>query len=324
MFFHPVCKELNSIKYGLQKNGVQKFFCKICKAIFNERFGTPLYRMKTKDKEFKEIVHLFFKGLSIADIADVKDVSEDTIRSILKKTVKHFEKFEDYKTNYDENYIPEVIEVDEIHIKLQNSIEFYGWIAYDPKNKILIDFQIGQRDEKTLDKLFRRLQKYRTKIKLVMIDGYKGFEKLIRKYLCKKRFHPLTGVINKSKYVKELNGYLTYALFGYGRISVEELIKEYKLGNKISTALIERLNRDFRDDSPYMKRRSHKRARILDWVVLSFKGIRFIHNVCKAHNTLSEKSSKNWIIKPVTPFMKAGVCDKFLSIFDVIKTPIVD
>jgi transposase-like protein len=122
MFFHPVCKELDSIKYVPQKNGVQKFFCKICKTIFNERFGAPLYRMKTEDKEFKEIVHLFFKGLSISDIADVKDVSEDTIRNILKKTVKHFEKFEDYKTNYDENYIPEVMEVDTYKITRWNRV----------------------------------------------------------------------------------------------------------------------------------------------------------------------------------------------------------
>lgn len=81
------------------------------------------------------------------------------------------------------DYIPEVIEVDEIYVKLQGKKQFYGWLAYDPKNKFVIDFVIGKCDDETLEKLFKKLKRFRGKVNLVLIDGYQGYEKFISSYL---------------------------------------------------------------------------------------------------------------------------------------------
>jgi len=67
------------------------------------------------------------------------DATESTIRGILKQVIIQFQKFKDY-TLIPSDYTPEVIEINEIYIKLQSEKVFYGWLAYDPKNKFIIDF----------------------------------------------------------------------------------------------------------------------------------------------------------------------------------------
>lgn len=319
----PTCNR-KAHRHGTQYNGVQRWRCNNnrCDVVtFNDRYGTILYRMRIPEKDAFEITYLFFTGYPISNIAQLKHYTEPTVRDFLKKSVIGFEKFENYKFA-DSTYTPKVIEVDEIYIKLQGKKRFYAWVAYDPANKVILDFEIGIRDEESLDNIFGRLQKYRMKVELVIVDGYRPFKNVIKKYLGKTRFKPITGVVNKSKYVKELNGFLTYGLFGKSRNEVERKIMEYHIGNKISTALIERLNRDFRDGSAYMARRTHRIARLLEWVNLSFKGMKVFHNVCKPHLTLSFKSSKNWIKLPITPFMEAGILDKVFTIEMVLNSHI--
>ncbi len=60
---------------------------------------------------------------------------------------------------------------------------------------------------------------------MVLIDAYKGYEKFIEKYLTDGEKKPLTGVINKSQYTKT-EGFVTYALFGQSKQSVEKKLSE--------------------------------------------------------------------------------------------------
>ena len=192
----------------------------------------------------------------------------------MRKCVKNFDRFEQFRINYDD-YVPEVIEVDEIHIKLQGGLVFYAWLAYDPQNKFIIDVEFGNRDNESLERLFKRLQRWRKEVKLLLVDGYKGYEDVIKKYLGKTRFKPLVGVINKSKWSKITKSFLTYGLYGQSRAEVIKKIEELGIGNAISTALnLNALKRDFRDKAQSMKRRTHRKARMVEWIKLSFKGIR--------------------------------------------------
>lgn len=310
-------------RHGPQPNGVQRWRCpnNKCDVItFNSRYGTVRYRMRIEDKDLYEMVYLFFHGFPISDMVGLKGYSEAAIRDNLSKCIEHFSKFEQFKINY-ERYIPEVIEVDEIYLKIQGHREFFGWIAYDPVNKFIIYIQIGKRNEETLEKLFKRLKPYRGKVKLVMVDGYKNYRTLIKKYLAKNGHMPTTGVINKSKYVPKLEGFLTYAYFGKSRKDAEQLVKQYGIGNKISTALIESLNQKIRDSLAYMRRRSTRMPRLLEWGEKALKGLRFFHNYLKPHLTLSFKSSKNWIQWPITPAMEIGFTNNPFTIEEVLCHP---
>lgn len=309
--------------HGVQPNGVGRWRCpnNHCDMnTFNSRYGTIKYRMRIDDKDLYDFVYLFFTGYPISEMTGLRHHTENTIRNNLAKCVEHFKKFEQFKINYD-NYVPEVVEIDEIYIKIQGSREFYGWIAYDPVKKFFIDLEIGKRDEETLEKLFKRLSKYRGKTRLVMIDGYKNYQTLIKKYLSKNGHMPLTGVINKSKYVPKLQGFFTYACFGKSRKEAEQLVKEHGIGKKISTALIENFNQKIRDSLAYMRRRSTRIPRLLEWGKIALQGLRFFRNYIKPHLTLSFKSSKNWIRWPITPAMEAGLLQRVYTIEEVLCHP---
>jgi IS1 family transposase len=326
MLMNPKCHKCGTAAHchGVQDNGKKRYYCnnKECPVItFNEDYGTGYYNMKLDKKDVDEVIYLFFHGFPVSEMPNLKGVTEQCIRDTLSKAIIHFERFEEFKINYD-GYIPEIIEIDEIYLNVQGSKEFYGWIAYDPKNKFIIHAELGKRDEETLRNLFSRLKKYRGKTKLVLVDGLKSYKHLIMKYLGKNGHPPKVGVLNKSKYMKEQQGFLTYGLFGVGRTGIEELIQKYGIGNKISTALIECLNKLIRDNSPYLKRRSARKGRGLRWILKSLKGIRFFRNFCKPHWALSFRSSKNWLKIKITPLMEIDIADHILSIREILSCKI--
>jgi IS1 family transposase len=181
----------------------------------------------------------------------------------------------------------------------------------------LIDFVTGKRDDDTLDKGVKKLKKYKRKTEMVLIDAYKGYEKFIEKYLTGGEKKPLNGVINKSQYSKT-GGFVTYALFGQSKQSVENRLASLWLGRKITTALIECLNSQVRDLCNCMGKRSKRIPRLLRWGEKAISGFNFLHIFLKAHLTLSETSSKNWITVPVTPCMKAGICNHQISLAEIL------
>jgi len=54
------------------------------------------------------------------------------------------------------------------------------------KNKVHHRFCCRRVDD-TLEELFKKLKRFRGRVKLVLIDGYQGYEKFISKYLGIKR-----------------------------------------------------------------------------------------------------------------------------------------
>ena len=313
----PFCTSRDVIKYGLQDNKVQRYRCNTCHKIFNERYGTLFYKKHLTDDKILQIVYLFLTGYSIGKMPPMFEVTDYTIRSILKEVLLQFEKFKRYAM-IPTDYVPEVIEIDEIYVKLQGKKQFYGWLAYDPKNKYVIDFVIGKRDDETLEELFIKIKRFRGKVKLVLIDGYQGYEKFISSYLGIKRMKPLTGVINKNRFNRKTGRFYTYGLFGESGKKIDELIQELDIGTTITTALIENLNSFIRDNVQYMKRKSKGLSRVFDWMVDIFAGYLFFHNFIKPHWSLSKRSSKNWIKKGVTPSMACGITFTQFSIYEIL------
>ena len=316
----PCCHFCNSrdvIKYGHQKNKVQRYRCNTCHKTFNERYGTLFYKKHLSDDQILQMIYLFLTGYPIGKMPPMFEITDYAIRRILKEALLQFQKFKRY-VMIPADYIPEVIEIDEIYVKLQGKKKFYGWLAYDPKNKFIIDFVVGKRDDDTLEELFKRLKGFRGKVKLVLIDGYQGYEKFISSYLGVKRNKPVTGVINKSRFNRKTGRFYTYGLFGVSGKKVDELIQELGIGTTISTALIENLNSFIRDNVQYMNRKSKGLSRMLDWMIDIFTGYFFFHNFLKPHWDLSKRSSKNWIKIGVTPAMACGVTFTQFSLYRVL------
>jgi len=73
------------------------------------------------------MAYLFLTGYPTSNMPPLFDTTESTIRGILRQVILQFQKFKDY-TLIPSDYIPEVIEIDEIYIKLQGKKGFMvGW-----------------------------------------------------------------------------------------------------------------------------------------------------------------------------------------------------
>jgi transposase-like protein/IS1 family transposase len=259
----PYCGSEDIIGHGVQHNGShpKRKKCKDCGRTFNMKEGTIFYRKKMSRETILTIVYLFLSGYPISNMPPLVHVTERSIRNLLKDAITRFKKYEALIVA-PSDYIPKIIEIDEIYIKIQGNREFYGWLAYDAENNYLIDFVTGKRDDDTLEKVFKKLKKYKGKTEMVLIDAYKGYGKFIEKYLTDGEKKLRTGVINKSQYTK-MEGFVTYALFGQSKQSVESRLASLGLERKITTALIECRNSQIRDLCNYMRRRSKRIPRLL-------------------------------------------------------------
>ncbi len=60
----PYCDSGDVVKYGFQRNGVQRYRCNTCRKIFNQRYGTLFYKRRLKViKSVLKMTYLFSTGL---------------------------------------------------------------------------------------------------------------------------------------------------------------------------------------------------------------------------------------------------------------------
>lgn len=85
----------NIIGFGHSPNGVQRYRCKTCEATFTETKGTIFYGCHTSRKDILEALAMLVERMSIAAVARVKGVKEDTVSSWLKEAANNVEDIEE-------------------------------------------------------------------------------------------------------------------------------------------------------------------------------------------------------------------------------------
>jgi transposase-like protein len=75
----------NIVRYGKNKQGRQRYQCKVCKKVFNERFGTLFYRKRTTEKDIVESLAMVAEGMGIRATARVKRIKHDTLSAWLRQ-----------------------------------------------------------------------------------------------------------------------------------------------------------------------------------------------------------------------------------------------
>ena len=75
----------NIIKYGKSQQGRQRYECRMCKKVFNERMGTVFYRKRTAVKDIVESLAMVAEGMGIRAAARVKGIKHDTLSAWLRE-----------------------------------------------------------------------------------------------------------------------------------------------------------------------------------------------------------------------------------------------
>ncbi len=85
----------NIIGFGHSPNGVQRYRCKTCETTFTETKGTIFYGCHSPRKDILEALAMLVERMSIAAVARVKGVKEDTVSSWLKEAASNVEEIEE-------------------------------------------------------------------------------------------------------------------------------------------------------------------------------------------------------------------------------------
>jgi transposase-like protein len=80
---------------GHSPNGTQRYICKTCKVTFTETKGTLFYGRRTPNKDILEALAMLAERMSIAAVARVKGVKEETVSDWLKDAASHIQEIEE-------------------------------------------------------------------------------------------------------------------------------------------------------------------------------------------------------------------------------------
>jgi transposase-like protein len=75
----------NMVRYGKSRQGRQRYQCKVCKKVFNERKGTLFYGKRTAVKDIVESLAMVAEGMGIRATARVKGIKHDTLSAWLRE-----------------------------------------------------------------------------------------------------------------------------------------------------------------------------------------------------------------------------------------------
>jgi transposase-like protein len=75
----------NIVKYGKSPQGRQRYQCRVCKKVFNERVGTLFYGKRTAVKDIVESLAMVAEGMGIRATARVKGIKHDTLSAWLRE-----------------------------------------------------------------------------------------------------------------------------------------------------------------------------------------------------------------------------------------------
>ena len=75
----------NIVKYGKSPQGRQRYQCRVCKKVFNERVGTLFYGKRTAAKDIVESLAMVAEGVGIRAASRVKGIKHDTLSAWLRE-----------------------------------------------------------------------------------------------------------------------------------------------------------------------------------------------------------------------------------------------
>jgi len=160
------CNE-NCWRSGRQKNGVQRYYCKVCKI-----YQQAGYRYRACERSINDtITSLNNEGVGVMGISRILKIASGTVTRRIKAQGAKIEKPFDIGPQA-------VFEVDELWTYMGRKANEY-WIAccLERRTKDVVDFVIGKRTKETLKKLIDRLLVY--KPQRINTDNLTLYQRLI-------------------------------------------------------------------------------------------------------------------------------------------------
>ena len=334
-------RNISSISTYMTKSGKRRIFkCSICGERFSETRDTAFFDLKTEEEKVMMALKMILVNVGISGIAFVLGIKEDTVLFWLDKAYKNADAIN--KALLKELPVTHV-ELDEMwsfvrrkvskkseNTKPESSQETedgrqWIWISYAPQFRLILAMVVGPRTFETALSLIAMTAGIVLGVPCFFSDGFSCYFNALLEYYHEIKIFPKTGQRGRPKEpVKEPHSELVYGQMVKEKKNGKLLKITYrircgaerlaKLGFKIGTSFLERLNLTIRQSLSPLKRKTLGYSKNRENLKKQTVFFQAFYNFARPHMSLrericdsEERFQKKWNQK--TPGMAAGITD---------------
>ena len=340
---------ISSIATYETKSGTRRIFkCSTCGKGFSETRGTIFFDLRTEEDKVLLVIKLRLKRMTIADIAEVLEVTEETVLRWLERAYSKSKEINEYllrnlkvtQVQLDElwTFVRRKISKDAKQGEVESPPEScdgrqWWWVGFDPESRLLLSVVVGPRCYQVALQLIQAISIIVCGIPVFFSDGLPFYKQALLAVYRRIINFPRTGHPGRPRGSEVV----PHPQLAYGQVIkshskknglriISRIIwgadKIKQLGLKISTSLIERLNLTLRQSLAPLARKSlafAKKKANLQGLAYLFQAY---YNLVRSHSSLSrllrsEEQKQYGCIsckwKPVTPGMEAEITDHVWS-----------
>lgn len=292
---------------------IQRHRCSGCRHTFSQRTSTPYHRLRCRQSEFDQAVHMVAEGSSLATVARVLERSAGTISRWMRRAGE-------FARAYQERTVTRVpateVQVDELRGYLEDR-ETTAWVrsAIEVSSRLWTSVQISRRTWRSTRLFFVGLRD-RLDLEhcrpLITTDSFKYNEECIRKTMEARCLHAQVEKQVRGNRVVRVDRKLVLG----SKDDLDTFFSNSEDSKKINTSYIERLNLFKRNSCAALRRKTSCAAKVADALLGRVEISRLYYNFVRPHSSL--RFGK----KCRTPAQQAGLADRPLRWREVFMTPL--
>jgi IS1 family transposase/transposase-like protein len=307
-----VCQHKSAAKDGKDRNGNQRFRCKLCGVRFVETTPKPLGNMRITLDQASTILGMLLEGMSVRATSRLTGICKHTICDLIVLVGENCQRFLPQAVN---GVAATDVQCDELWSfvtmkeRQRHRGNFTGdegdswtWLAIDRHTKLILTHHVGQRDGQSCDVFVRKLYNATTGRFQISTDGFKTYTLSIP-------YH-FKGEVDFAQLIKVFQPVKSAGRYSPGKIARAEKRPVY--GNpdhdQVSTSHVERTNLSVRMHCRRFTRLTNAHSKSLR----HHKAMQAIFvawfNFCRKHETIKQ-----------TPAMAAKLVGRQWTIRELIE-----
>ncbi len=312
--------------------------CVACGKYFQETIGTVFYGSSVPAEDIMRAIATLCEGVSPRKVGRIFGVDKDTVLSWVVEAAKHSEAVIGYMVH---NLELTQVQMDELYALLSGMREegekrgqCWVWTAMDSFSKLWLAVEVGDRSLEMAQRLVHGVVSVLAPgiVPMFLTDQLASYGKAILGHFgcwvervseksgrTLRRWMPVERLqyaqVEKKRRRRKIVAVTTRVVYGTKEAVASALAK---VGHKINTAFIERLNRTLRAHVPGLARREEGLAKTKEGLLRRLRLVMGYYNFCLPHLSLREAlskpmptkgngSPKKWMSR--TPAMAAGITD---------------
>jgi IS1 family transposase len=321
---------------------IQNLRCQACGTKVTERYGTPLYRLRTPAARVGEVLSALAEGLDVAAAGRVFGHGEATITRWRDRAGQQAQRL--HACLLQRLHLPH-IQVDELRTRLRRRTQVvWLWLAVDPLTKLVPVYLLGPRTQESAHTLIHALRDMLAEgcVPVFTSDGLRPYFYALtahfgswvtqgRRRVWQVAPTLLYGQVQKRYRARRLVRVTHRVLCGTWE-RVHTTLQRWGFSGTLNTAFVERLNLTVRQGVPALTRRTWATTQTPARLQLHLEWWRGYYHFVRPHRSLrvacvapvvSDQRDRRCRYRARTPAMAAGLTTRRWTVAEFLAVPCV-